>query len=105
MVLFAALNRRISNLQLGLQPDTLKYWHAIILADAKSRAPPWLQDRINIVQDPHLPMRFNLDISKRAVSYYMMAVDNHLDEMPHSTRLYFLRVCQALGGEMDKNLV
>lgn len=105
MGMFTALNRRISNLQLGLQPDTLKYWHAIILADAKSRAPPWLQDSMKITQDPHLPMKFSLGISKRAASHYMMAVDDHLDEMSPSTRLYFLRVCETLGGEIDKNLI
>ena len=105
MGLFAALNRRIFNLQLGLQPDVLKYWHHVVLADARSRAPPWLQDKINVRQDPHLPMKFSLDISKRATSYYMMAVDAHLEMMPNSTRLYFLRVCETLGDEIDKNLV
>lgn len=105
MGLFAALNGRISRLQLGLQPETLKYWHHTILRDARSRAPPWLQDRINVRQDPHLPMKFSLDISRRAASYYMMAVDSHLDEMTPSTRLYFLMVCETLGEEMDKKLV
>lgn len=105
MGMFAALNGRISRLQLGLQPETLKYWHHTILHEARANAPPWLQDRINVRQHPHLPMKFSLDISRRAVSYYMMAVDSHLDEMPPSTRLYFLRVCERLGGEMDRTLV
>ena len=37
MGLFVTLNRRIAHLQLGLQPGTLKYWHHVILADARSR--------------------------------------------------------------------
>ena len=105
MGLFAALNGRISRLQLGLQPETLRYWHHTIQQDARARAPPWLQDRINVHQHPHLPMKFSIDISRRAVKYYMMAVDSHLDEMSPSTRLYFLRVCETLSGEMDKRLV
>lgn len=105
MGLFAAMDRRILYLQQGLQPDSLKFWHRVILADTRARAPPWLHDKINIKQDPHLPMKFNLDISKRAASYYMMAVEAHLDMMPNSTRLYFLRVCETLDVEIDKNLV
>ena len=105
MGLFAALNHRISHLQTGLQPEALQYWHHKVLEDARVRAPPWLQDKISVTQDPHLPMKFNLSISKRAASYYMMAVDAHLDQMPNSTRLYFLRVCETLGVEIDKNLV
>ena len=50
-------------------------------------------------------MKFNLDISKRAVRYFMIAVDNNLDEMPYSTKLYFLKVQEILSTEMDKSLV
>ena len=104
MGMFAALNGRISRLQLGLQPETLKYWHHTILREARSNAPPWLQDRINITQDPHLPMKFNLDISKRVViTLHDGRRQPTWNEMPPSTRLYFLRVCEALGGEIDKN--
>lgn len=52
-----------------------------------------------------LKMKFNLDISKRAVRYFMMAVDNNLSSMPNSTKLYFLKVEETLSGEMDKSLV
>lgn len=68
-------------------------------------APAWLVDKINVKQDPILPMKFNLDISKRAVRYFMMAVDNNLVKMPSSTRLYFLKVQETLSDEMDKSLV
>jgi len=68
-------------------------------------APPWLQDKINVKQDPILPMKFNLDISKRAVRYFMIAVENNLQQMPYSTQLYFLKVQEILSLEMDKSLV
>jgi hypothetical protein len=50
-------------------------------------------------------MKFNLDISKRAVRYFMIVVDNNLDDMPYSTKLYFLKVQEIMGTEMDKSLV
>jgi len=68
-------------------------------------APPWLADKINVKQDPVLKMKFNLDISKRAVRYFMMAVDNNLGMMPSSTKMYFLKVQETLSDEMDKSLV
>ena len=105
MGMFATLNNRISFLQQGLQPETLWYWHRLVVEEARTLAPPWLQDKINVTQDPHLPMKFSLDISKRAAKYYVMAVDANLHDMPHSTRLYFLKVCEELGIEMDRGLV
>ena len=68
-------------------------------------APDWLVDKINVKQDPILTMKFNLDISKRAVRYFMMAVDNNLGNMPNSTKLYFLKVEETLANEMDKSLI
>ena len=60
---------------------------------------------VTVHQDPILSMKFNLDISKRAVRYFMIVVDNNLDEMPYSTKLYFLKVQEILSTEMDKSLV
>jgi len=68
-------------------------------------APPWLQDKIKVKQDPILPMKFNIDISKRAVRYLMIAIDNNVDAMPYSTKLYFLKVQEIMSTEMDKSLV
>jgi hypothetical protein len=56
-------------------------------------------------QDPILYLKFNLNISKRAVRYLMMAIANDLDEMPYTTRLYFLKVQELVTQEMDKTLV
>lgn len=95
----------VTGLQEGLHPENLAFWYSKIIEEAKDMAPPWLVDKIKVKQDPVLPMKFNLDISKRAVRYFMIAVDNNLDSMPNSTRLYFLKVLESLSNEMDKPLV
>ncbi len=97
--------KNVTGLQEGLHPESLAFWYSIVIAEAKEMAPPWLVDKIKVNQDPVLPMKFNLDISKRAVRYFMIAVDDNLAKMPNSTRLYFLRVQETLSDEMDKSLV
>ncbi len=103
--LLQKLQNDVQELQKGLQPDHLSFWYQKIISDTKEMAPPWLQDKINVKQDPILPMKFNLDISKRAVRYFIIAVENNLPQMPYSTQLYFLKVQEILGLEMDKSLV
>jgi len=95
----------VTNLQKGLHPENLAYWYGKIIKETKEMAPPWLQDKIKVKQDPILQMKFNLDISKRAVRYFMFAVEQNLDQMPYSTHLYFLKVQEIMGSEMDKSLV
>ena len=95
----------VIGLQEGLHPENLVFWYDKVIREAKDMAPPWLADKIGVRQDPILKMKFNLDISKRAVRYFMMAVDNNLASMPNSTKLYFLKVEETLSGEMDKSLV
>ncbi len=95
----------VSNLKEGLHPENLSYWYSKIIKETIDMAPPWLQDKIKVKQDPILTMKFNLDISKRAVRYFMIVVDNNLDNMPYSTKLYFLKVQEIMGTEMDKSLV
>ena len=95
----------VSNLKQGLEPENLSYWYDKIIKETIEMAPPWLQDKIKVNQDSILTMKFNLDISKRAVRYFMIAVDNNLDYMPYSTKLYFLKVQEIMSNEMDKSLV
>ena len=95
----------VTGLQEGLHPENLAFWYDVIIKESREMAPAWLADKINVKQDPILPMKFNLDISKRAVRYFMMAVDNNLHKMPTSTKLYFLKVEETLSNEMDKSLV
>ena len=99
------LDTDVLNLKEGLHPENLSYWYDKIIKETIDMPPPWLQDKIKVKQDPILTMKFNLDISKRAVRYFMMVVDNNLDDMPYSTKLYFLKVQEIMGTEMDKSLV
>ena len=95
----------VSNLQKGLHPENISYWYDKIIKETIEMAPPWLQDKIKVEQDPILTMKFNLNISKRAVRYFMIVVEENLDDMPYSTKLYFLKVQEIMSAEMDKSLV
>ncbi len=95
----------IANLKGGLDPENIAFWYKKVIAEAKEMAPPWLVDKINVKQDPILYLKFNLDVSKRAVRYLMIAIANNLDDMPYSTKLYFLKVQEIVSQEMDKSLV
>ena len=99
------MSNDVTNLKEGLNPENIAFWYKKVIDEAKDMAPPWLVDKISVKQDPILHMKFNLDISKRAVRYLMMAIENHIDEMPYSTRLYFLKVQEILTDEMNKALV
>ncbi len=99
------LDNDVKNLKDGLDPDNLALWYDKIIKETIEMAPPWLQDKIKVKRDPIMTLKFNLDISKRAVRYFMIAVDSNIDEMPYSTRLYFLKVQEIMETEMDKSLV
>ena len=99
------LGADITKIQEGLDPQILAFWYRKILSETKEMAPSWLQDKINVKQNPILYMKFKIDISKRAVRYFIIAVENNLPQMPYSTQLYFLKVQEILGFEMDKSLV
>lgn len=95
----------IASLKDGLDPENIAFWYKKVIAEAKDMAPPWLVDKINVKQDPILYLKFNLDVSKRAVRYLMIAIANNIDDMPYSTKLYFLKVQEIVSQEMDRSLV
>jgi len=95
----------IANLKHSLHPENLDYWYKKIIEETIEIVPPWLVDKINVKQDLILPLKFNINISKRAVSYFMQVVDYNLEKMPYTTRLYFLKVQEIMSAEMDKSLV
>ncbi len=99
------LDNDVTTLKKGLHPKEISYWYEKIIKETKEIAPPWLQDKIKVKQDTILPMKFNLDISKRAVRYFMITIDDNLEQMPYSTKLYFLKVQEIMASEMDKSLV
>src|SRR3972149_5386076 len=71
----------VTTLKEGLDPENLAYWYQKIIHETREMAPPWLTDKINVKQDPILHMKFNIDISKRAVRYLIIIIDNNLDNM------------------------
>ena len=95
----------IQNIQGSLQPENLEYWYKKITDETIEILPPWLTDKINIKQDPILPLKFNVDISKRAVRYFMQVIDYNLPNMPYTTQLYFMKVQEIVSTSMDKSLV
>jgi len=95
----------IQNLQGSLQPGNFEYWYKKITDETLEILPPWLVDKINLVQDPILPLKFNIDISKRAVRYFMQVIDYNLQKMPYTTQLYFMKVQETVSTNMDKSLV
>ena len=95
----------IENLKGGLQPENLEYWYRKITDETLEILPPWLVDKINIVQDPILPLKFNINISKRAVRYFIQVIDYNLQKMPYTTQLYFMKVQETVSTSMDKALV
>jgi hypothetical protein len=99
------ISNDITDLQDGLDPKNLAYWYDKIIKETREMAPPWLEDKINVKQNSILQMKFNVDISKRAVRYFLIVIENNLEEMPYSTRLYFLKVQEIMSSEMDKSLV
>lgn len=103
--MLSKMSSDISDLKDGLDPKNIAFWYQKIIEEAKEMAPPWLVDKIDVRQDPILYLKFNLDISKRAVRYLMIAIANNLDDMPYTTRLYFLKVQEIVSQEMDKSLV
>jgi len=95
----------ISNLKHSLHPESIDYWYKKIIDETIEIVPPWLVNKINVKQDLILPLKFNINISKRAVSYFMQVIDYNLEKMPYTTRLYFLKVQEIMSAEMDKSLV
>ena len=99
------IDNDITNLKHSLDPESIDYWYKKIIDETIEIVPPWLVNKINVKQDPILPLKFNINISKRAVSYFMQVIDYNLEKMPYTTRLYFLKVQGIMGAEMDKSLV
>ncbi|MBI4258771.1 MAG: hypothetical protein HY619_07435 [Thaumarchaeota archaeon] len=97
------INRFISmieDIKTGLDPDVLASWYAVIESDAKSKCPSNLVSTIMVRQDPVLPMKFEFKASKRAVPFVVEAIENHLNEMPFATRLYFQKLEEVISHEL-----
>jgi hypothetical protein len=96
------LNNIIKEMQDGLVPEALANWYYIIRNRAREVCPEELRDKITVDQDPVLPMKFKLNISKRTVPFVVSAIEQTLPEMPYSTRLYFEKVQEIILQEFTR---
>ena len=94
----------ISNLREGMHPELLAYWYKRIEDKSIDTVPSNLKDKIHFHQDRVLWMKFNIDISKRAVPYVVKVIEEYIPLMPYSTGLYFRKVQEILSDEMTKQL-
>ncbi len=103
---FAArkINTSVKNLREGLDPDILAYWYKRVEDKSIELVPAHLKDKIRFEQDRILWMKFNMDVSKRAVPYVMQVIEEYIPMMPYSTGLYFRKVQEILTNEMNKDL-
>ena len=93
------LDSEVGAMQEGLQPRWLAPWYEKIVSSARESAPAHLRDLISVRQDPLLPMKFELDVSRRAVRCLAGAIEECIPQMPYTTGMYFMRVL----GQLDAN--
>jgi hypothetical protein len=98
------LELAISNLKDGLDPENLAYWYKRIEEKSREIAPTHLREKLHFRQDRILWMKFELNISKRAVPYLMQTIEEYIEMMPYSTGLYFRKVQQIVTNEVVRQL-
>lgn len=89
----------VHDAKMGLDPDVLAEWYRVIESEAKEKCPAKYSDSIRVIQDPVLPMKFELKSSRRAVRYVIDAIERNLPAMPLPTRLYFQKLEEAIDSE------
>lgn len=92
----------IEGSKVGLDPAILAEWYRIVESRAKERCPKELRELLTITQDPVLWMKFQIKISKRVVPYFVEAIEENLEKMPFSTKLYFQKLEAIIEDEMRK---
>jgi len=97
--IFSKLSEIVKDAKEGLDPNTLSYWYSLIEFKAKEECPEKYKASIKVVQDPVLPMKFEIKSSRRAVRHVIYAIESCLAEMPLSTRLYFQKLQETIDHE------
>lgn len=95
----------ISNINEGLDPEILAYWYKRIEDRAKDLCERELKEKIVFAQNRLLWMKFDLQLSKRAVPVVLQTIKDYLPLMPFSTSLYFEKVYQIILDELDRDLI
>jgi hypothetical protein len=98
------ISKGIRNPKDGLHPELLAYWYKRIEDKSIDNVPFNLKDKIHFRQDRVLWMKFNMDVSKRAVPYVVKVIEEYIPLMPYSTSLYFRKVQEILSDEITKEL-
>ncbi len=93
------LSEMIQDTKAGFDPDILFNWYKIIESEAKEACPEKLRDSIKVIQDPLLPMKFELKSSRRSAKYVVEAINRNLSSMPFTTRLYFQKLEEMIDSE------
>ncbi len=93
------LSEMIQDATQGLDPDILSNWYRIIENEAKNNCPEKYRASIKVIQNPMLPMKFELKSSRRAIRYIVDAIESNLKDMPFSTRLYFQKLEEIIDNE------
>ncbi len=81
--------------------EVLALWYGKIEKQAREACPTEeLKKSIKVIQNPALPMKFELKASKRAIPYVVEAVESYANEMPFATRLYFQKFVEIIQQEL-----
>lgn len=95
----------IQSVQIGLDPDVLSSWYAVVESESKARCPTdELRDSIYVIQNPDLPMKFEFKASKRAIPFVVDAIETNLSKMPFATRLYFEKFEEIMSKQLEEHL-
>jgi len=99
------LDRMVREVQVGLMPDILAHWYAVIVDKTRTLLPDELKEKVSVEQDYHLPMKFRLNVSRRAVPTLLSVIDDSMKDMPYSTRMYFETVYNIIVKEYNSMAV
>lgn len=95
----------LNNLNEGLDPEVLAYWYKRIEDKVKEICNKELGEKITFTQNRLLWMKFDIQLSKRAVPLVLQTMRDYIPLMPFSTSLYFEKVYQIILDEFNKDLI
>jgi len=84
----AKIDKSIQNLRSGLEPEILAYWFKQIEYQSIEKVEQELKDKIHFQQDRILWMKFNINISIRAIPIVLETIENNISLMEYSTGFY-----------------
>lgn len=88
-----------------LSPEALSEWYNVIVEEYRRRAPGELREKLEVKQNPLLPMKFEIVISRRALRYFFEAVESVMPRMPFVTKVYFLKVMDLVREKYESGEV